>query len=703
MKKLVLFVAFILVFSINIKGSGTRFNESNMLYFPSHPILPFEVKNYVLDSNIVIKKVDVKIKNITAANIKINFAKSPRAIGEQIEYKNREYPQKWYDYTIRMGLFNGKISKFLTIYLFPYRYMNGPLMQADFDVNVSIEFDNTIQKLGKSGNYDMLIISPSSLLQYAYELSNYKNNIGVSTIVASLDRIYRQEDGRDNAEKIKRFIKDEIEKDGIKYVLLFGDADIVPVRYVKTEIDQPSKVPTDLYYADIYRGDGSFSSWDENGNGIYGEKEDNADYVPDVYIGRLPVDTAREAQIVVDKIKHFEMPAQRAIFVGTELFPDTNIREGEYLKDYVAEALKNFDIKKLYEIDGKAKASKIIDEINKGAMFVNFASHGNPYSMVWQTGSWSIEDVDRLSNGYRLPVVFAMACLTNDFDEADCLGEEFLLHEGGGAIAYIGSVRVAYVYVEKSIKSSLSGYLDYAFFKSYYDGLNETGSIFSNAIVYYIMHSYFLPAIDRLTITEFNMLGDPSIKLPLIKNTSRAYVLNSIGKEIDVYAHSSYDGKAELYYRQKGRGKWNYYGESEKPYHWKFIPPEEGIYELCSKVDDEDFPLHGDCYCIYDVTPPEIEVENPVHGVYIFGNKIMDLKRNVTIAIGNVTIGGRVKDSMFKEVKIFIDDSEVYSSTQQKFSFDWGGLKFGMHYVKIVAEDIAGNTAEKDLKIFRIL
>ena len=79
----------------------------------------------------------------------------------------------------------------------------------------------------------------------------------------------------------------------------------------------------------------------------------------------------------------------------------------------------------------------------------------------------------------------------------------------------------------------------------------------------------------------------------------------------------------------------------------------------------------------------------------------MDLNR--IIAIGNVTIEGKAKDSMLKGVKIFIDDNEVYSSPQQKFSFDWSGLKFGMHDIKIVAEDIAGNTAEKDLKIFRIL
>lgn len=664
---------------------------------PSHPEIPVETKVYVFDDDMYIKNVNITVKNVRISHKNFGVLPEIRAMGNE-KFNRKFYDGRWYEYHVRSGLFNGKLSHILIIHLFPYRYIEGKLYHAEFNVSIKYYMERGEEK----NNYDMLIISPSSLSSYAYQLANFKEKKGIKTKVAILENILRMERGSDDAEKIKYYIKKEIEENGIKYVILFGDADLLPVRYVKTDMEEPSEFPTDLYYADIYRGDGSFSSWDENGNGIYGERDDGVDFIPDVYVGRLPVDNGNEASILIDKIVHFEIPPQRALFIGTELFPDTPVREGEFLKNYIAEDLRNMNVEKLYEIDGNANAERIAEEINKGVMFVNFASHGNPSSMVWGNGSWSISDMHLLKNGYTLPYVFAMACLTNAFDETDCLGEKFLLHEGGGAIAYVGSTRVAYVYVGEAIKNSLSGYLDYLFFKSYYDGFNTTGSIFSNAIEYYVMRTPFFTDVDRLTAMEFNLLGDPSIYLPSLINTSRAYVKNPVGSEIDVYANAiHYNGSAKLYYREEGKRKWEYFGESKKPYHWKFIPPHEGMYELCSIVDGENFPLYGDCYCIFDETVPQIKIEKPESGIYFFNKKIMDT-RNITIAIGKITIEGRAMDNLLKRVQIKVDGVVEYSSSAPSFVFEWDGIKFGMHDIEISAQDMAGNTGSKIIKICRI-
>ena len=169
--------------------------------------------------------------------------------------------------------------------------------------------------------YDLLIICPSNWVEQLQPLKEHKEKYGIKTIIVSLDEIYGGKyfatQGRDDAEKVKYFIKDAIENWGIEYVMLVGGRKfskeewIMPVRYAYS-ID---KVPpftengylSDLYFADIYDANGNFSSWDTNGNGIYAEYDyngryDDVDLYPDVYVGRLPCRNKLELKIVVNKI-----------------------------------------------------------------------------------------------------------------------------------------------------------------------------------------------------------------------------------------------------------------------------------------------------------------------------------------------------------------------------------------------------------------
>jgi len=683
-------------------------DNSSYLYNPGYPLLPYKVRNYIFGANVFIKNVSIRVKNIQKIKIYKNIEAAPPAVAiggmkwkESRDYKI--YPSKWFDYKIRRGIWHGKPAIFLSIYLFPYRYKKGGvLLHADFDINVDYGYNRSVSK--KSDEYDLLIITPSRFYGEIKRLADFKESHGIKTKIEMVEDISRKWKG-DEAEKIKYAIKDAIEQYGIKYVLLVGDADVIPVRYVKLAIQGMDKVPSDLYYADIYKADGSFSSWDDNRNGIYGERDDDADLMPDVYIGRLPASNENDVKILVDKIIHFSTPPQKAVFIGTELFTDSEIREGEYLKDYIATYLPNMKMIKLYEINGTANSVEIAREINRGALFVNFASHGSPTAIVWGTGSWSVSDLSMLHNGYRLPVVFAMSCLTNDFDEADCLGEQFLLKQGGGAIAYAGSSRIAYVYLGNAIKNGLSGYLDFAFFKAYYDGFDSVGSIFSGAKEYYLMHFSLMSELDRLTVMEYNLLGDPTIVIPPLPETSRAYVNTKIcNGSINVYSiANAYNGTAKLYYKNKGSRNWIYYGESSKPYHWNFIPPAPGIYELCSIVDDEQFPLFGDCYCIFDDKPPILQINEPeTGGIYIFNNKVATTSLNLTISIGKIDIQGKATDEFFDKVEIMVNGNVEYVTTSKNFKWEWNGVHFGFYEVEINAYDLARNKASHRIGIVRI-
>ena len=95
---------------------------------------------------------------------------------------------------------------------------------------------------------------------------NHKNRIGVSTFLVTLDEVYDRMfwHGRDNAEKIKYFIKTAIEEWGINYVLFVGgkkgqsDDWYCPVRYIHMENSWESEIISDLYFADIYESNGNF-------------------------------------------------------------------------------------------------------------------------------------------------------------------------------------------------------------------------------------------------------------------------------------------------------------------------------------------------------------------------------------------------------------------------------------------------------------
>jgi hypothetical protein len=68
-----------------------------------------------------------------------------------------------------------------------------------------------------------------------------------------------------------------------------------------------------LYYADIYDGEGNFSSWDPNGDGIFAAwgmpnvtNDTGIDMVPDVSLGRLACSNIYEVITVVNKIIKYE-------------------------------------------------------------------------------------------------------------------------------------------------------------------------------------------------------------------------------------------------------------------------------------------------------------------------------------------------------------------------------------------------------------
>ncbi|KAA0001893.1 MAG: peptidase C25 [Thermoplasmata archaeon] len=488
------------------------------LHIAGYPMLPYKVKSIVLPAGSIVRSIDIKAKNVKEIVVDKKIQPAPEPVTEgkmatikeaSIYTKNEFYPSKWYDYSIKAGIKNGKHVIFVNIYLYPYRYnaiKNELKYASDFDI--SIDYKLPSHPSFTASNYDLLIIAPQSFQNALQPLIEHKESHGIKTKFMSVEDIVSGYNGRDDAEKVKYAIKDEIEKDGIKYVMLVGGLSspiasnkwLVPVRYSHLNDNAEASYLSDLYFADVYKyEDGKlvFDDWDSNGNGIFAEwsgiSKDVLDLTPDVYIGRLACRNVKEVQTVVDKIinyenTHDETWFKRLVLAGGDTFNDIsghNYLEGEIANEKVAEILSDFQAEKIWWSEGNLNEKNVVSAIGKGCGFVHLSGHGSP-------GAWFVKDfrenpsgkhilildvyhIPLIKNGYKLPVVIIGGCHNSMFNTSlyqstreiiktiivkyilgkhyvtwywipspESMGWWFVKQKGGGAIATIGCTGLGY-------------------------------------------------------------------------------------------------------------------------------------------------------------------------------------------------------------------------------------------------------------------
>jgi len=167
--------------------------------------------------------------------------------------------------------------------------------------------------------YDYVIITTEELSD-AVTSSGFvawKTGLGLSVRMVLLsDPEIADQPGADLAEQVRNFLREHYLDWGIEYVLLVGDYETVPMRicypnpdYHVYDPSDPGLVapgtPTDCYYSDLSYPDSV--SWDADGDGYPGEfGDDQPDFMPEVYVGRIPVDDPSRITYALDKTVAFE-------------------------------------------------------------------------------------------------------------------------------------------------------------------------------------------------------------------------------------------------------------------------------------------------------------------------------------------------------------------------------------------------------------
>jgi hypothetical protein len=469
------------------------------------------------------------------------------------------YPDAWFGFHIGCGLNkHGEHITLVSVNLFPVRYrpVTGELQIAD-DFSLSLQYQPPAQEIFPAkSTYDLVIIGPEIFSAEVQQLIDHKTAMGVRSFLKTTEEIYDEYDGVDKPEQIKYFIKDAIETYGISYVLLVGDINQMPMRIVRWDMNDDSEIDmlVDLYYSDIYNASGEYCSWDANHNLLYGEKDDDVDFYPDVHLGRLACTIPNEAQTVVEKIITYETDCtsqdwfHRLIVMAGDTFPEDRFpgatgREGEEQTTDIMNIMSQFNHTTLWTSQHNFNKKTINTELSKGAGFVFYTGHGFPNGICPEGGSidprihYYSRNLNGLTNDMKLPIVFLTACSTAklDFSRAEllsyylpkplisflqsvslfhlerlvpCFAWNFVKQDGGGSIASIGSTQLI-----------LSDGFDYGgcvnppyyFFESY--NLSERLGEMVTAMINRNIQDIPTDRLASYTIMEHILLGDPSLKL----------------------------------------------------------------------------------------------------------------------------------------------------------------------------------------------
>jgi hypothetical protein len=167
-----------------------------------------------------------------------------------------------------------------------YRISDVPIMQTNFDY--------------------LILVKDQNMVNAVTGLKNWKESIGHKVRIETIDKILEQYTGADTPEKIWNFLHDNCpaKVGGIRYVLLVGDIDVIPMRLLIPS-DKDWAYGADYYYAKVALN--SHADWDKDSDKRFGEfVDDNFDPLPDVFVGRIPFNDSATVQTICQYIVNFD-------------------------------------------------------------------------------------------------------------------------------------------------------------------------------------------------------------------------------------------------------------------------------------------------------------------------------------------------------------------------------------------------------------
>jgi hypothetical protein len=337
--------------------------------------------------------------------------------------------------------------------------------------------------LGLGAEY--LVITSGELAPSFYPFVVWKNQKGLLTEIVLIEDILARYSGVDDAERLREYLK-EAHTAGAKWVLLGGDEDIIPIRYaypgnVSSAQALRYQQVTDMYFADL-TGD-----WNVDGDETWGEYlQDSPDIFPEVYVGRLPVESSADVEAWVNKELLYETNPNhgdfsyltRGLFITADQMRDLN----EHVQ--LADAMpSNFEVdysRCAEEPSGGATAptqptgEQVGEIMSEGWGFISNLNHGGFYYYGAMTPGYNqtprsnfygdtlteenaTSSISRMPESDKYGVHYSISCYTAayDFDKEmfwpgpfitnNSFMEAYLFLPNKGGVAFLGNTRWGWV------------------------------------------------------------------------------------------------------------------------------------------------------------------------------------------------------------------------------------------------------------------
>jgi hypothetical protein len=295
-----------------------------------------------------------------------------------------------------------------------------------------------------------------------------------------------------------------------EYLLIIGDINRIPTS------DETSNI-TDMYY---------------------GEFDGSGDYIPEMFIGRLPVSDTNDVKAIVSKIIQYEkfefadtnkFYSRALITAGNDVTYSTNMNgQLNYVLNNYLKSSNNIDE---YHFFYPQSASVNVEDsikklFKKGVGFVNYTGHGE--ALGWLDPTIKTKDIDSLKNKNMYPFIITNACRTAQYSTSTSFGNKMVLSKEKGAVGFIGCSNDSYwdedyywaigagsVSIEPTYQNTGLGAYDRLF---HIYGESPADWYFSMGQVNYAGNL----AVSATTSTRkryywetYNLIGDPSI-IPII-------------------------------------------------------------------------------------------------------------------------------------------------------------------------------------------
>jgi photosystem II stability/assembly factor-like uncharacterized protein len=427
--------------------------------------------------------------------------------------------------------------------------------------------------------YDyVIIVGNNDMVASVASLKAWKEKLGHRVKVVTLNWIYQNYKGCynyglykgcDKAAQILEFLNDKwpAAKWGIRYVLLVGDVDVIPMRVLYPDGAEGSGRG---YGSDYYYAKPSMTVWDHDNDRRWGEfYQDKLDFTPDVIVGRIPFNGTAQVQTICNNIVQFEQDtgAWKHNVLLAHGFADYNDEAAPYRTDtaVLGQALiedffspLGWQTTTLYQRSGLPAGwsnyvpSYPLSEANfikysqpQGQSLINVAAHGSPdhfagaYWKVDKNGNgqpdcpkpgchdeWGWIEYDWLHNitapNFSSAVVVLNGCSTGPLLGADVAAGKRSLdlvtttknsigkqHMRAGAVGVIASMTGSdYGPNWKTPQERGSQSLNYYFIDHLVDHDKKVGDAFFEAHLDYVTRHP-----PQRGIRTFNYFGDPALTL----------------------------------------------------------------------------------------------------------------------------------------------------------------------------------------------